>query len=29
MKMYEKMCGKSYSKPEMVDEVEVSEEYED
>ena len=29
MKMYEKMCGKSYSRPEMVDEVEVSEEYED
>ena len=28
-KMYEKMCGKSYVKQEIVDEVEVSEEYED
>ena len=28
-KMYEKMCGKSYVKQEMVDEVEVSEEIED
>ena len=26
-KLYEKMCGKAYSKPEMVDEV--TEEYED
>jgi len=28
-KVYEKMCGKSYVKQEIVDEVEVSEEYED
>ena len=28
-KMYEKMCGKAYVKQEIVDEVEVSEEYED
>jgi hypothetical protein len=28
-KMYEKMCGKSYVKQEIVDEVEVSEEIED
>jgi len=28
-KMYEKMCGMKYVKQEIVDEVEVSEEYED
>ena len=28
-KVYEKMCGKAYVKQEIVDEVEVSEEYED
>ena len=28
-KMYEKMCGKKYVRQEIVDEVEVSEEYED
>jgi hypothetical protein len=28
-KVYEKMCGKKYVKQEIVDEVEVSEEYED
>jgi len=28
-KVYEKMCGKKYIKQEIVDEVEVSEEYED
>ena len=28
-KVYEKMCGKKYVKQEIVDEVEVSEQYED
>ena len=28
-KLYEKLAGKSYVKTEIVDEVEVSEEYED
>ena len=28
-KVYEKMCGKRYVRQEIVDEVEVSEEYED